>query len=129
MMRSRSEATPEDDVPPAHPGTIRAWLFNADGRDDMTPGVGPYVWLSGEEWLYSDWEDGQPNAYETDCPVGQDDADCFEHCAFQSDEGDWLDRSCWHTIVSVCEWEVVKSEGGAAGAAGAAGAGGAASDP
>jgi hypothetical protein len=98
------------------------WLGATDGRDDMSPGVGPYVWLNGEEWLYSDWEDGQPNAYETDCPVDQDDADCFEHCAFQSDEGDWLDRSCWHTIVSVCEWEVVKPEGGAGGAGGEGGA-------
>jgi hypothetical protein len=101
------------------------WLGATDGRADTTPGVGPYLWLNGEEWLYSDWEAGQPNAYEVDCPA-DDDANCFEHCAFQSDEGDWLDRSCWHTIVSVCEWEVVKPEGGAAGAAGA---GGAASDP
>jgi hypothetical protein len=98
------------------------WLGATDGRADMSPGVGPYLWLNGEEWLYSDWEEGQPNAYKVDCPV-DDDADCFEHCAFQSDEGDWLDRSCWHTIVSVCEWEVVKPEGGAGGA------GGAASDP
>jgi hypothetical protein len=97
------------------------WLGATDGRDDMTPGVGPYVWLSGEDWLYSDWENGQPNAYETDCPLDQDDTDCFEHCAFQSDEGDWLDRSCWHTIVSVCEWEVVKPESGEGGAGGVGG--------
>jgi hypothetical protein len=92
------------------------WLGASDGRADMTPGVGPYVWVTGEAWLYSDWEEGQPNAYETDCPGGDDDLDCFEHCAFQSDEGDWNDRSCWHTIVSVCEWDLAKPEAGVGGA-------------
>jgi hypothetical protein len=105
------------------------WLGATDGRDDMTPGVGPYVWLNGEDWLYSNWEDGQPNAYETDCPLDQDDTDCFEHCAFQSDEGDWLDRSCWHTIVSVCEWELVKPETGEGGAGGEGGGGGVGGSP
>lgn len=93
------------------------WLGASDGRADTSPGAGPYVWVTGEDWLYSDWEDGQPNAYETDCPGGDDDLDCFEHCAFQSDEGDWNDRSCWHTIVSVCEWDLAKPEAGTAGAA------------
>jgi hypothetical protein len=93
------------------------WLGASDGRADTTPGAGPYVWVTGEDWLYSAWEDGQPNAYETDCPGGEGDLDCFEHCAFQSDEGDWNDRSCWHTIVSVCEWDLAKPAASTAGAA------------
>jgi hypothetical protein len=91
------------------------WLGATDGRADTAPGVGPYDWVNGEAWAYSDWEDGQPNAYETDCPDDDDEADCFEHCAFQTDEGDWKDRSCWHTIVSICEWDVGKSDGAAGG--------------
>lgn len=114
------------------------WIGATDGRGDTSPGAGPYMWSSGEDWTWSDWEDDQPNAHETDCPGADDGAECFEHCAFQSDEGDWNDRSCWHTIVSVCEWTVLKpdpSAGGAGGAGSAGGAGGAndaggaASDP
>lgn len=84
------------------------WLGATDGRTDMVPGVGPYTWMNGETWTYADWEDGQPNAFETDCPNEEVEGDCYEHCAFQTDEGDWNDRSCWHTIPSVCEWDVAK---------------------
>lgn len=84
------------------------WLGASDGLPDTTAGVGSYSWVDEEAWDYTDWRDGQPNAFETNCP-GQDDAsDCFEHCAYQADEGDWIDRSCWHTIVSICEWEPVQ---------------------
>ncbi|MDF3068377.1 MAG: hypothetical protein K0R38_3978 [Polyangiaceae bacterium] len=97
------------------------WIGATDQRAYDAPGVGPYVWVSGEPWEYSDWEEGQPNAFEVDCPADED-TDCYEHCGFQSDEGDWNDRSCWHTIVSICEWDVtaVGGEGGASGAGGAA---------
>lgn len=102
------------------------WIGASDGRGDMTPGAGTYQWVTSEAWTYSDWEDGQPNAFETDCPSEKDEDDCFEHCAFQSDEGDWNDRSCWHTVVSICEWDVEpKGDPGAGGASGAGGAGGA----
>lgn len=86
------------------------WIGASDGRADDVAGVGPYTWQNGEPWSYSDWEEGQPNAFETDCPSQDDEADCYEHCAFQSDEGDWNDRSCWHTIVSVCEWDLPKPD-------------------
>jgi Lectin C-type domain len=80
------------------------WLGATDQLADDVAGVGSYVWVNAEPWGYSDWDDGQPNAFETDCP---DDADaaCYEHCGFQTDEGGWKDRSCWHTIVSICEWD------------------------
>lgn len=97
------------------------WLGATDERADDVPGVGTYVWVTGEPWVFSDWEDGQPNAFETDCPTGGGDSKCYEHCAYQSDEGDWVDRSCWHTIVSICEWDVesrVDETDGLAGAAG-----------
>jgi hypothetical protein len=96
------------------------WLGATDGRPVNMPGAGPYRWVNDEAWTFSDWEDDQPNAYETDCPNEDDKADCFEHCAFQTDEGDWNDRSCWHTIVSVCEWDIepVTGAGGAAGGEG-----------
>lgn len=99
------------------------WLGATDGRAAGEAGVGPYFWVSGEPWSYSDWEDGQPNAFATDCPDEDGGANCFEHCAFQSDEGDWNDRSCWHTIVAVCEWDLVKPDPGTHATAGA-GAGG-----
>jgi hypothetical protein len=101
------------------------WLGASDGFPDTMPGVGTYTWVDEEEWSFTHWEDGQPNAFETNCADGSDESDCFEHCAFQTDEGDWNDRSCWHTIVSICEWDV-QSEPDPGGAAGAAGAGGAA---
>lgn len=96
------------------------WLGATDGRADDVPGVGSYVWVTGEPWDYSDWEDGQPNAFETSCPT-DDDASCYEHCGYQTDEGDWIDRSCWHTIVSICEWDVESSSVDETGSAGASG--------
>jgi hypothetical protein len=94
------------------------WLGASDGLVDTAPGVGTYSWVVEEAFSYSDWEEGQPNAYETDCPDQDDEADCFEHCAFQTDEGDWNDRSCWHAIASICEWDVEgpPPAGGSAGA-------------
>jgi len=104
------------------------WLGATDQLGDSVPGVGPYVWVSGEPWEYADWDDGQPNAFETDCPDENDDADCYEHCGFQTDEGGWKDRSCWHVIPSICEWDV-ETSGGEGGAAGATGGAGGAPDP
>jgi hypothetical protein len=107
---SVGSAEENDYVAELHDG--EHWLGATDGRGATVAGPGPYEWLSGEGWTYSNWEEGQPNAYETDCPAGSSDvSDCFEHCAFQSDEGDWNDRSCWHTIVSVCEWDVEPQPG------------------
>lgn len=83
------------------------WLGASDGLPDTMSGVGSYSWVDEEAWDYTDWRDGQPNAFETNCPEGGDASDCFEHCAYQADEGDWIDRSCWHAIVSICEWEPV----------------------
>jgi hypothetical protein len=81
------------------------WLGASDGRTDRVEGVGDYTWLSGEEWSYDNWEDGQPNAVATNCPNENSGSHCFEHCAYQEESGGWIDRACWHTIASVCEWE------------------------
>lgn len=81
------------------------WLGASDGRSDNAEGVGSYTWLSGDEWDYSNWEGGQPNAVATNCPNENSGANCFEHCAYQDESGGWIDRACWHTIASVCEWE------------------------
>lgn len=81
------------------------WLGASDGRSDGSEGVGDYKWLSGEAWDYTNWEDGQPNAVATNCPNENSGAHCFEHCAYQDESGGWIDRACWHTIASVCEWE------------------------
>jgi hypothetical protein len=81
------------------------WLGASDGRSDSAEGVGSYTWLSGDEWDYSNWEGGQPNAVATNCPNQNSGANCFEHCAYQDESGGWIDRACWHTIASVCEWE------------------------
>jgi hypothetical protein len=97
------------------------WLGASDGFPDTMAGVGTYTWVDQEDWDFTHWEDGQPNAFETNCPDQGDASDCFEHCAFQTDEGDWNDRSCWHTIVSICEWDV-QGELGAAGPSGGASA-------
>lgn len=84
------------------------WLGAYDGLSDTTAGVGSYAWVNDEAWDYADWRDGQPNAYETNCPEEGNPAKCFEHCAYQDDPGDWVDRSCWHTVASICEWEPVE---------------------
>jgi hypothetical protein len=82
------------------------WLGATDGRASSASGAGTYAWVNEEPWQYTAWEDGQPNAHATDCPGLDGGADCYEHCAFQSDSGDWNDRSCWHIIASVCEWDL-----------------------
>jgi len=94
------------------------WLGASDGKADEEAGIGSYQWVTMEPFDYSDWEDGQPNAFETDCPDQSSASDCFEHCAFQTDEGDWNDRSCWHTIPSICEWDIQRVPEGSAGGAG-----------
>ena len=81
------------------------WLGASDGRGDASEGVGSYTWLSGDEWDYSNWVDGQPNAVATNCADEDSGANCFEHCAYQEESGGWIDRGCWHTIASICEWE------------------------
>lgn len=82
------------------------WLGATDGKSNTTNGVGEYVWVNAEPWSYSDWREGQPNAKETGCPTEAEGSACYEHCAYQSDQVDWVDRSCWHTIPSVCEWDL-----------------------
>ena len=81
------------------------WLGASDGRANDLAGVGSYSWVNGDDWDYTRWEDGQPNAVATDCPSQNGGAKCFEHCAYQDDSGGWNDRACWHTIPSVCEWD------------------------
>lgn len=81
------------------------WLGASDGRANGVEGVGPYSWVNGDGWDYTNWEDDQPNAVATNCPNENSGANCFEHCAYQGDSGDWNDRACWHMIASVCEWE------------------------
>jgi len=82
------------------------WLGASDGRANNMEGVGSYSWVNGDDWDYTRWEGGQPNAVATDCPSQSGGAKCFEHCAYQDDSGGWNDRACWHTIPSVCEWEL-----------------------
>ena len=82
------------------------WLGATDGRANGMAGVAPYTWVNGDAWEYSNWEDGQPNAVATNCPDENGGANCFEHCAYQGDSGAWNDRACWHTIASICEWEI-----------------------
>jgi hypothetical protein len=83
------------------------WLGATDGRANGMEGTGPYTWVNGDEWDYSRWEDGQPNAVATNCPNENSGSHCYEHCAYQDDSGGWNDRACWHTIASICEWEPV----------------------
>jgi hypothetical protein len=82
------------------------WLGATDARANGMAGVAPYTWVNGDEWGYSNWEDGQPNAVATNCPGENSGAKCFEHCAYQDDSGGWNDRACWHTIASICEWDI-----------------------
>jgi hypothetical protein len=82
------------------------WLGTSDGRADTVMGVGEYRWVNDEPWSYSVWRDGQPNALETSCPTEAEGKACYEHCGYQTADVDWVDRPCWHTIASVCEWEL-----------------------
>jgi Lectin C-type domain len=81
------------------------WLGASDGLPDTMAGVGSYAWVNQEAWAYTNWREGQPNAVETDCPGHSGGGGCFEHCAYQAAEGDWIDRSCGQTILAICEWE------------------------
>jgi hypothetical protein len=78
------------------------WLGAADGKSEGDEEPGTYTWVTGEPMSYVNWTEGQPNAVGTDCP-GDD--DCYEHCAFAWQEGEWNDRYCGHEIAYVCEWE------------------------
>jgi hypothetical protein len=82
------------------------WLGATDGRANGTSGVGTYAWVNGEEWDYTDWDDGQPNAVATNCPNENSGSHCFEHCAYQTELGGWIDRACWHPLPTICEWEL-----------------------
>jgi Lectin C-type domain len=97
------------------------WIGGSDGRPDRTEGTGPYTWVDGEPWGYSNWEDGQPNAVATNCPNENSGSNCYEHCAFQTADGAWNDRACFHTIASICEWDLeIPPSPGSAGEAGQA---------
>jgi Lectin C-type domain len=80
------------------------WIGANDGKGPTEPGVGTYVWLTGEPFDYEQWTPGQPNASATDCN-GNGGAGCYEHCAFQWHGGGWNDRYCQQAIESVCEWD------------------------
>lgn len=86
--------------------THEHWLGASDNESNTTQGPGTYSWVNDEPWEYDAWQDGQPNAKETGCPTEDEGSACYEHCGFQTDKADWNDRSCWHTIPSVCEWEL-----------------------
>jgi hypothetical protein len=82
------------------------WLGASDRRDDRAAGVGDYAWVTDEPWSYEHWEDGQPNAHAVDCRGESGGAHCYEHCAYQNGDGDWLDRACWNEVGAVCEWDL-----------------------
>jgi hypothetical protein len=82
------------------------WIGASDQRDDRAAGVGNYGWVTGEPWSYERWEQGQPNAHAVDCPDESGGAHCYEHCAYQNGDGNWLDRGCWNELGSVCEWDL-----------------------
>ena len=92
------------------------WIGASDGRADRMQGTGPYSWVNGEPWDYSNWESGQPNAVGTNCADETSGAHCYEHCAFQTADGAWNDRACFHTIASLCEWDLTPGPGSAGGA-------------
>ncbi len=92
------------------------WIGASDGRADRAEGTGPYTWVDSEPWAYSNWESGQPNAVGTNCPDETSGANCYEHCAFQTSDGAWNDRACFHSIASICEWDVQTGTGSAGGA-------------
>jgi hypothetical protein len=78
------------------------WLGAADGKGESDEEPGTYTWVTGEPMAYANWTEGQPNAVGTDCPG---DEECYEHCAFAWQGGEWNDRYCGHEIAYVCEWE------------------------
>lgn len=82
------------------------WIGASDRRDARVAGVGDYAWVTNEPWSYEHWEDGQPNAHAVDCPGESGGAHCYEHCAYQNGDGNWLDRACWNEVGSVCEWDL-----------------------
>ncbi len=92
------------------------WIGASDGRPDRTKGTGPYTWVDAEPWAYANWESGQPNAVGTNCPNETSGANCYEHCAFQTADGAWNDRACFHTIASICEWDLPNGASSAGGA-------------
>ncbi len=91
------------------------WIGACDGRSDRAEGTGPYTWVDGAPWVYTNWESGQPNAVGTNCPDEDSGSNCYEHCAFQTAGGAWNDRACFHAIASICEWDVEPTPGAEGG--------------
>ena len=75
-------------------GYDKCWL---GATDEVREGT--WVWVTGEEWSYSNWEDNEPNNNDTN--------DVPEHClAYEKSYGSkWNDLKASNENVFICEWE------------------------
>jgi len=81
------------------------WLGGTDGKvgSDRT-GPGPYKWVTGEPWGYTNWNAGppaQPDGYCDPCSVGQT-CTC-DHRATMAMDGTWYDYWQDNPRAYVCE--------------------------
>jgi cysteine-rich repeat protein len=78
------------------------WIGASDNKSDTDPSSGPFQWVTGELWSYTNWQMGEPDTGATSCPgPGM----CYEHCAVQLDTGFWDDTVCSQGHDYICEWD------------------------
>ena len=81
-----------------------SWIGGSDMRDQKDDGVGTYVWINGEAWTWTNWDNDEPNSGWTPCDWFDG---CFEHCAVIQKNGKWDDRHCDRRDYEyVCESEL-----------------------
>ncbi|MCA9644934.1 MAG: hypothetical protein KC492_29800 [Myxococcales bacterium] len=67
------------------------WIGATDGRQAKESGAGKYAWVTGEDFGYQHWGQGEPNAADKGCGFFER---CYEHCATMRDDGMWNDSYC-----------------------------------
>jgi hypothetical protein len=78
------------------------WIGATDGKQGGDRGgPGSYRWVTGEAFVWTNWEQDQPDGYCDPCSSGQT-CTC-DHRVVLSSDGTWNDRWQDNTRPSVCE--------------------------
>jgi hypothetical protein len=89
-------------TPPMMPSTAAISLGATDGKmSSDRSGPGPYSWVTGEPWSYTNWHPSQPDG---SCYCSAPGADCqCDHWLAMGPDGSWYDRQEATGRSFVCE--------------------------